>query len=65
MSFQAEEYLFDEFEYCSADEAEYAQEVYEPYITYDQEFEAFEDEQFARAYCMHEDDVDEDYEDDY
>ena len=56
----SEEYLFDMFEFCYEIESEEeSEEIYEPYITYDQEFEMFEDEQFANAYGFDDEEYDE------
>ena len=55
MSYYPEEYLFED-DYAVEDFSDGEESVrdYEPYISYDEDMELFEDEEFFRAYNMEE-----------
>ena len=50
MSTYAEEYLFDDYEEAFSDDEQTEIELREKYLTYDEEMEMFEDEQYFCAY---------------
>jgi len=60
MSYYPEDYLFEaDFAAEDVSDGEESVRAYEPYISYDEDMAAFEDEEFYRAYNIDEDDYEE------